>query len=313
MSISSNQELPLWKYTERIVAILEKAISPDARVEHNVQMKVIGSPSGRTRQCDVVITFGKPPRQTIAIVEVQKRKKKPDINTFHGWYHKMQEVGAQQLICVSALGYPLSIIEEVATKIGPTVKLLTLEDLAEDKTLYGCFLIPRLIVPNGKWKIHDFGTIDLIGAVNSFEFILDTNIKNFSVNNISERLSLNDIIRIFLNQKIIVPPPHELSTSSQHIKIVLDDSVHEFWFHHLDCKFRIKNWSIDLEIYYEPQEMPIPVTNLVYKQQSIDGVMAWVSIAQFVYEEQEHEINIIFKPDDNGFLQVMFPTVMEEG
>jgi len=41
--------------------------------------------------------------------------------------------------------------------------------------------------------------------------------------------------------------------------------------------------------------------------------MAWVSIAQFVYEEQEHEINIIFKPDENGFLQVMFPTVMEEG
>jgi hypothetical protein len=122
---------PDWKITEKIIALLEGIITPDAEVEHNVYLPVIGSQSGRKRQCDIVIKYGLEPRQSIAIVEVQKRKKLPDINTFQGWLRKMTEVGAQHLICVSALGYPKSIIEDVATKVGPTVTLTTLKELEE--------------------------------------------------------------------------------------------------------------------------------------------------------------------------------------
>jgi hypothetical protein len=78
-----------------------------------------------------VIEEGTEPRQTISIVEVQKRGSKPEINDFNGWIVKMRDVGAQHLICVSALGFPVSI-EEKADQIGPTVRLLTLKQIEED-------------------------------------------------------------------------------------------------------------------------------------------------------------------------------------
>lgn len=115
-----------WKTAEHIAAMLEKAVSPDAMVQHNVFLPVIGRPNRKPRQCDVVVTYGKEPRTSRAIVEVQKRNRKPDITTFDGWVAKMREVGAQQLICVSEHGYPQSIIDKVALEIGPTVKLMTL-------------------------------------------------------------------------------------------------------------------------------------------------------------------------------------------
>lgn len=120
-----------WKIKEKVVAILEQNIEKNSRVKHNVQLPVLKSRKGRKRQCDVVITQGKKPRQTISIVEVQKRNSKTDINTFGGWVKKMEEVGAQHLICVSEKGFPASIIEE-AELIGPSVRLLTLAQLEKD-------------------------------------------------------------------------------------------------------------------------------------------------------------------------------------
>lgn len=75
-----------------------------------------------------MIYQGQPPRQTISIIEVQKRGKKPDINTFGGWLKKKEEVGSQHLICVSEKGFPKSIIEE-AERIGPTIRLMTIKNL----------------------------------------------------------------------------------------------------------------------------------------------------------------------------------------
>ena len=43
-----------WRVVEEVAALLEKSITPFARVEHNVKLLVIGKP--RRRQCDVVIT-----------------------------------------------------------------------------------------------------------------------------------------------------------------------------------------------------------------------------------------------------------------
>lgn len=123
--MAKNQD---WKIKEKVVAILEQNIEKNSRVKHDVQLPVLISRKGRKRQCDVVITQGKKPRQTISIVEVQKRNSKTDINTFGGWLTKMEEVGAQHLICVSEKGFPSSIIEK-AELIGPSVRLLTLAQL----------------------------------------------------------------------------------------------------------------------------------------------------------------------------------------
>ena len=101
-----------WKFFEEIVTILEGKINKESNVVQNVNLPVIDSPSNRVRQCDVVIYTGNAPRQTMTIVEVQKRGSKPDINTFNGWLEKMKEVGAQHLLCVSQQGFPASIQEK---------------------------------------------------------------------------------------------------------------------------------------------------------------------------------------------------------
>lgn len=136
---------PDWKLIERITALLEKSLSPSATVRHNVMLPVIGKPNRSPRQCDIVIEYGEPPRHIITIVEVQKRNRKPTITTFHGWIAKMREVGAQSLICVSALGFPKSIIDDVKTTHGPTVRLLKLEQLQEPTILDLSFVVPYML------------------------------------------------------------------------------------------------------------------------------------------------------------------------
>lgn len=119
---------PKWKFIEKVVTIIERYIAPTAKVRRNVFLPVLKNKTRRPRQCDIVIEDGKAPRQTISIVEVQDQGTKPEIGEFHGWIKKMQEVGAQHLICVSELGFPDSIQKE-ADEIGPTVRLLTLKKL----------------------------------------------------------------------------------------------------------------------------------------------------------------------------------------
>lgn len=121
---------PNWKLREKVVAIIEQHLGPDAKVEHDVDLPVLKSKKGRTRQCDIVITQGQKPRQTISIAEVQKRDSKPDINTFNGWVEKKNEVGAQHLLCISEIGFPDSI-QERAEELGPTIRLLTIKQLEE--------------------------------------------------------------------------------------------------------------------------------------------------------------------------------------
>lgn len=115
---------------EKVVAMIEQHLDHDARVEHDVSLPVLTSRGGRKCQCDVVIYNGRAPRETLTIVEVQKRKGKPKINDFRGWLYKMREVGAQHLFCVSEVGFPKSI-EEKSMEVGPTVRLLTLAELAK--------------------------------------------------------------------------------------------------------------------------------------------------------------------------------------
>ena len=92
------EENPIWKIREKVIAIIEQHLGQDAKVEHDVDLPVLKSKIGRSRQCVVVLTQGKEPRQTISIAEVQKRGSKPDIDTFNCWIEKKNEVGAQHLL-----------------------------------------------------------------------------------------------------------------------------------------------------------------------------------------------------------------------
>ncbi|HUE73146.1 MAG TPA: hypothetical protein VMP01_19835 [Pirellulaceae bacterium] len=118
---------PQWKTVEKVVALLEKSLAPEARVRHNVKLPCLTT--GHDEQCDVVIEMGQEPRVTWTIVEVQKRNERVKPNDFRGWCQKMRDIGANRLICVSEKPFPRSIKDKVAKELGPTVLLVRLEVL----------------------------------------------------------------------------------------------------------------------------------------------------------------------------------------
>lgn len=130
-------------YLERIVEMLERSLGQDAVVERNVRLPIIGSPSGSTAQCDVVIRSGPPHRQTLTIVEVQDRKSPVDIGHFRNWVLKCEQVGAQHLYCVSRLPFSKTIKEQ-AVHSGHTIKLITLEKLDDGKIPLDLFNLTQI-------------------------------------------------------------------------------------------------------------------------------------------------------------------------
>lgn len=115
------------KQFEKLIQLIEKSITPGALVEHDIEMPVLNSGIGATTQCDIVIRSGIKPRQTITIVEVQDRKSKVKPNDFRGWKQKLEDVGAQHLICVSRQEFPESIKEQ-ASLSGGSIILVTLKE-----------------------------------------------------------------------------------------------------------------------------------------------------------------------------------------
>jgi hypothetical protein len=291
-----------WKKAENIAALIEKAVSPDAHVQTNVHLPVIGT--SRTRQCDVVIYFGKPPRQTIAIVEVQKRKRKPDITTFHGWIRKMQEVGAQQLFCVSALGYPKSIIDDVRTRIGPTVKLLTLEDLASVDKTSAFVLAPFIVETYPKYQITDIGTPRLF-RTRETSLNLNTAERIISLGTNHKTYSLGELIASALNNApdLPQPAPHEIENWVQFVNLPLESVFESIWLDTGDERIQVKEWSIGLKLYAEAKNIPIPVTHLEYKQEFLDGTIAWIGHTQFNHNGQNLELTVVVMPDEQGYLR----------
>lgn len=303
---------PSWVTLERIAALVERALTPGAIVRHNVRLPVIGKL--RTRQCDVVITFGEQQRQSIAIVEVQKRKSKPDINTFHGWVKKMQEVGAQQLFCVSAVGYPRSIIDEVATRIGPTVKLLTLSKLEAANQTGGIFLLPFHTHVTPTYQIVDIGTFSVHGSPPPTLGSLNSADKRFSTDGLEPDLSLDDIIcgslNALENDHVAHPPPWEDKVVTD---LVLGDAAPSLWLHFDDKALRIVKWTIRVELTFKRETVCMPAENFTYEQQSANGTLAWIGRATLRVECVERDICIVFKPDAEGYLSVVAGDLRDPG
>ncbi len=299
---------PDWKSAEEIAAVLEEALVPTAKVEHDVRLPVIGK--RRSRQCDVVITYGEHPRQTIAIVEVQKRRRKPEINTFHGWVQKMREVGAQHLICVSALGYPQSIIDEVQTQHGPTVRLLTLEEL-EHPSIGGLVAVsPFLIHRKPLFSFESIGKADLetdladIDNLKAVETSINIRDKVFSLDDSPERYSLIDLTdqvvklrsEFFFQQRLTEPASYALD-------VMLGSVSQDLWFHQGEERQKIHR--LPLRIRVEHQITEIPMKFHAYRQEFIDGTLAWIISAKGLVEgDSEISVQLVFRPDQQGFLRL---------
>jgi hypothetical protein len=295
-------EEPHWRYVERIVALLEKALVPEAKVEHNVYLPVIGRPNRKHRQCDVVITYGEHPRQVTAIVEVQKRIEKPDINTFNGWVEKMREVGAQFLICVSALGYPDSIIDKVASQLGPTVRLLTLEDLQETK-LPGLRLLPYLVYRKPQIRIESVGQVMLETPPPINDLQLNSADKVFEVSENPVRLSLENLVldtlggknsQGFASQALYGPKSYSLE-----LELVTNT---ELWMYLGENRLRVRNLPVKAKV--EILTTKIPLTVSAYRQEFVDGALAWIASAKGIIDGKEISVELVFKPNQDRFLEL---------
>ena len=281
---------------------------PSAKVEHNVRRPVLGKPSRRPRQCDVAITSGPPHHPTVSIVEVQKRDSKPNITTFHGWYHKMQEVGAQHLICVSTRGYPKSIIDEAAD-IGPTVRLLTLNQLREPTMSNLIFLAPFIIHRKPKWTYEEVGPkIKLDGYSTDLSFLsID---KLFTLDDSQEFQSISDLINVEMNAISDVSLQQQMEPPDNYIQeLILGSADRTLWLH-IDGK-PYKVLSLPTRIKVQTNVSTIPLTAFEYHQESIGGVLAWVAVAEGIVGEKHISVRYVFGKDEKGFLRVL--SVYQEG
>ncbi|OGH17897.1 MAG: hypothetical protein A3C22_03485 [Candidatus Levybacteria bacterium RIFCSPHIGHO2_02_FULL_37_10] len=271
--IKQKTSKPEWKLIEEIVAILEKSLTPDAKVEHNVWLPVVGR-SGK-RQCDVVIRYGKHPRQSIAIVEVQKRKAKPEITTFHGWVTKMRKVGAQHLICVSVAGYPKSVIEEVELEHGSTVRLLTLEELQKIKIENIIFPFNSALELAPKFSFKSISSVKLENPPLDKELKFTNHDKIFEIDKETNFLSLDDIASKCLNEISVVARSKDmLDLGSGIIRFILGSTTKDLWIHSGEQRFKILKLPIEVEI--ATQRSEIHLNCYEYKQKDVNNPLAWV-------------------------------------
>lgn len=263
---------PKWKLIEEIVAILEKSLTPFAKVEHNVRLPVIGR-SGE-RQCDVVIRYGDSPRQFIVIVEVQERKTKPDITTFDGWVAKMRSVGAQRLICVSAVGYPKSIIDEVKLKHGSTVLLLTLEELQTLKIGNIIFSFKYAFELTPKFSFKSIGPAKLKNPPLDKGLQFTNYDKVFKVEKETNCLSLYDLISKCLNEISLVERSKGLpDLGDGTVRFVVGSTTKNLWLYIGEQRFKILELPIEVEV--NTQQSKIPLTYHAYKQDGVNSPLAW--------------------------------------
>lgn len=178
-----------WQLAERVCALLEKAISPEAQVQHDVKLKDIVT--GRSRQFDVVIYVGKEPRQSITVVEVQKRNRKVGLPQLQSWCKKRESVDAQHLICVSTAGFTRPAMEEVEKKFAHTVRLMFLKELEETSWPFAAKQFTIRVSPH-EMLIHNV-RIDSEPPFPSTSFGENTHLQEFISTAIREGLELQGI------------------------------------------------------------------------------------------------------------------------
>jgi hypothetical protein len=83
----------------------------------------------------------------------------------------------------------------------------------------------------------------------------------------------------------------------------LESVFESICFNLVNKKIQVKEWSIELKLYAEAKQIPIPVTHLEYKQELLDGIIAWVGRTQFNYKGQSLELTVVVKPDEQGYLR----------
>ena len=300
---------PQWKTVEKVVALLEKSLAPEARVRHNVKLPCLST--GHEEQCDVVIEIGQEPRVTRTIVEVQKRNERVKPNDFRGWCQKLRDVGANRLICVSAKPFPRSIKDKVAKELGPAVLLVRLEALEAKQW-------PFQIVNNAmkvfKSKVEVDGTIkpnpllvfdpdnnpfqEYIGEVFSAAIIGNV-IRREGQTELLPLLDLvNEGVRMMNTRPDLIRLPEGLH------KVAMHWNPKEVSFCFNGHTARILEVKMVLTI--ENRSILFPFEISSYTQEGHD-TLAWVVRAKGEVDGEEAEIRFTCVPNSDGGFSMTYP------
>ena len=307
-------EEPRWRYVERVVGLLEKSLDPSATVQHNIKLPVLDSPKDK-RQCDVVITFGQSPRQTVTIVEVQARKKKVGVGTLDGWVAKMREVGAQHLICVSEAGYTDRVAKKVNTIYGPTVRLLTLTEL-DIPTFPGVELVDHVLHDKPRVTFEDMGVIklnvDISDVRRTQDAVKDMRLqfpgviheKMFEIDGVGERLALTGLMDIILpKMRTSLRRLGKTEANSYTVKFVLNSEGDDLWFCVGEERFKVLELPVEVSVERHLTRVPLRVVS--YQQEFHDNVLAWIALVKGIVDGEDIDIKVVFMRGDDGILKIV--------
>lgn len=275
----------------------------------NTMLPVTGQ--SRKRQCDVVLRFRQAPREHFFIVEVQQRDSKPDINTFGGWVQKMNDVGAAGLICVSEAGFPQSIIEDVAKRQGPRVKLVTLDAGAANVKWADLHLVPQYIERSYAIIVEElmppeFWDKKFVGLL---KVTSDTRIVS-STGRPEDAQKLNDVLIGMMqkNDSYRPFPPEAIGKWTTMDLILKGSEEHPFWIHVPGEALRLRAWKMKVRVKRSDISKPIEFKRWNYTQEFHDSILAWVASATFIANGSPTLLSMVFVPDKDGFLKATFST-----
>ncbi len=279
-----------WRLTEELVVLIEKHISSDSIIEYDQKLTDLSGDSSGGRQCDVVIRTGKPPRETLTIVEVQDRGTPFNITTFDGLYDKMRKVGAQHLICVSRQEFPESI-KKAALRHGPTIRLVTLKNIEA-----GDFPInfwDNTIVCEHRGIIN-IGTV--AHGVKKGEIPMQKPSSSSSKDEIyllgEEKASIAELLFQYIdrNKLLLTPGLNEVAVS-----VPFDDRCLSFVSS--DKLIQVKvDFSATVEFAY----YRLPLKYMSYNQQDWNHPLAWIAEAKGTVNGNEVTIKGLVKPTGDG-------------
>ncbi len=287
-------------YFEEIVALLERSIDPSARVEHDVHLPILNSKNGDTRQCDIVIRTGIDARETITIVEVQNRNRKPTPNDVGGWIDKLNEVGADKLICVSKKGFSKSV-KDRARRSNGKVRLVQLSKIPKEKipldflemhARYQEFNLKKVL--NGVFRLS-WIDLDVYGIdenkIDTKAIYVNTPVFSYDKKN---KINLIDLC------SKAIPELHKPEKGIS--KLALNSTDNPLYFFHQNVYIELE---LELEFEWFVTFTEIPVDILSYDQDEY-GTLAWLSKGSINTSNGELSFEVPITKFKNGYTSSNF-------
>lgn len=290
---------------EQVVAALERALAGHgARIRHDVRLRAIVT--GRKRQFDVVVEAGSAERRITTVVEVQKRTGKVDLPTLQAWWAKAESVGAHQLVGVSEAGFTKGVVEEVQLRIGPRVRLVSLQELERGEwpiNFIGGIVEVAVIKPTlqaGKTVILDTPDMDPVIEVPNVGFHDPLFYRDGSIQALSIAMLTHDAVG--LTNELTQAP------AGTYIRNLSIPSTPPLWVLHAGRLLSVRQLVVPAMVHVVKERLALQMSS--YNQIGSGSSLAWIAVARGRVDGDDIETRVVLVPDEHGAFRVAeFETV----